>query len=311
MLGGAKRVSMARQLADAARKRGFEAHFFSYELTSIVPIASMAEVIIGRRWADTSIIPHLIEVIKEKSIDIVIPFVDPAIAIAAQLRQVAGVFSPVSSEDAANLMFDKIIADEFVRNNEIPVPRRYFNATDVEYPAIYKPRCGSASQGIIIARTSDDEIRLNQFDDYLVQEYIANRREYTVDCYISNIGTIAACSVRLRRETLGGEASLTTTVACPEAAKIARQVIKSANLHGAVTVQVIEDCATNRFMFMECNPRLGGGAVIARYAGVDIPDMIIADYLGLPIEPQQPAEGITMSRYMHEVIFQNDSVIEQ
>ena len=51
-LGGAKRVAMGRLFKEAGRKFGMDVMLFSYELSSQVPIAEEASVIVGRRWAD-------------------------------------------------------------------------------------------------------------------------------------------------------------------------------------------------------------------------------------------------------------------
>ena len=50
MLGGAKRVSVARHIKDAFRALGHQARVLSYELDWRVPAVAVAEVIQGRRW---------------------------------------------------------------------------------------------------------------------------------------------------------------------------------------------------------------------------------------------------------------------
>ena len=65
MLGGAKRVSMARMIKRAGTRLGMAVNLFSYELTSEVPIAQVATVVKGLRWNDPYIMDHLHTVVEE------------------------------------------------------------------------------------------------------------------------------------------------------------------------------------------------------------------------------------------------------
>ena len=61
-LGGAKRVSMGRKLIKAGAELGCKVVLYSYELVPHVPISAVAEVIIGKRWKDPSLVEHLHEI---------------------------------------------------------------------------------------------------------------------------------------------------------------------------------------------------------------------------------------------------------
>lgn len=312
MLGGAKRVSMGRLLIDAAARKGFEAKIFSCELDRTVPVAVIGEIVTCGRWSDPDIIDRLHDICLDKDIDIMLPFVDGAVEVAARYCIVhSEVWSPVSSPEMSHAMFDKVMCDDMLRGAAIPLPRRCYLDSELSltckpafYPVIAKPRCGSASKGIIVFNNEKEwhEANINA-DGYLLQEYIANRREYTIDCYVDRRGNIAAASPRLRLEVTGGEVSRTVTVDLPEGVGIACKAIGRLGLRGAVTVQLIEDAGTGRLMFMEINPRLGGGAVCSVRAGADIPSMIIDDWQQCDVKPMNAAPGIVMARYMQEVMF--------
>ena len=69
MLGGAKRVSVARHLQAAAARRGLTLDVLSYELECSVPIASVGRVIKGLRFADAGVVDDIRHVISsERSI---------------------------------------------------------------------------------------------------------------------------------------------------------------------------------------------------------------------------------------------------
>ncbi|MDE6279247.1 MAG: hypothetical protein K2M05_04675, partial [Paramuribaculum sp.] len=90
-LGGAKRVNMLGHFISTGRQLGFNVSIVSYELEKKVPVAAIADVVIGKRWSDPDLLDNIIEVIdryrssKKYASVIVLPFVDGAIAPAARL----------------------------------------------------------------------------------------------------------------------------------------------------------------------------------------------------------------------------------
>lgn len=309
-LGGAKRVSMARMFKDAAARAGLEAAIFSYELTREVPVACEATIIDGCRWNDPDILDRLNDVCVSRSIDVMIPFVDGAVRVAADYRDRFGsVFVPTGSPDMAEAMFDKVVAARLFAENGLPAPATY-TPGDPCLRLIAKPRYGSASKGIIEIHDLETLDRvLGRADDYLIQERIDNRNEITVDCYVSAIdGEVKALSPRRRLATAGGEVTDTVTIADGRIDDIVGRTLRSLGLTGAVTVQLIEDLDDGRLMLMEINPRLGGGAVCSVCAGADIPSMIVAEARGMAAVPAQAKPGVRITRYMQEVVFDNGEI---
>lgn len=309
-LGGAKRVSMARMFKDAAARAGLEAAIFSYELIREVPVACEATIIDGCRWNDPDILDRLNDVCVCRSIDVMIPFVDGAVRVAADYRDRFGsVFVPTGSPDMAEAMFDKVVAARLFAEKGLPAPATY-TLGDPCLRLIAKPRHGSASKGIIEIRDLETLDRvLGRADDYLIQERIDNRNEITVDCYVSAIdGEVKALSPRRRLATAGGEVTDTVTIADGRIDDIVGRTLRSLGLTGAVTVQLIEDLDDGRLMLMEINPRLGGGAVCSVCAGADIPSMIVAEARGMAAVPAQAKPGVRITRYMQEVVFDNGEI---
>lgn len=301
-LGGAKRVSMARKFKDAAAARGLCCGIFSYEMSLAEAIACEATVIEGLKWKDPEADADLRRVIAENSIDIVIPFVDGAVAPAARLRDVA--FVPAGSAENAALMFDKIRAAEAFEREGLPIPATY-HPGDPCMRLIAKPRFGSASQGIVEINSLDVLDRfLDRADDYMIQERIDNREEYTVDCYVrTDSGEILTVSPRRRLQVSGGEVTKTVTVDSPRLVELTRLAITRLDLRGAVTVQFMRDTDDDRLLLMEINPRLGGGAVCSVCAGADLPGMIIDEALGREACPSEAQPGVFIARYQDETVF--------
>lgn len=297
-LGGAKRVSIGKKFIEAGKSLGLEVHLYSYELQPIVPIRQIADIILGKRWSDKGIYDDLHKNVEQFNIDVMIPFVDGAVEIAARYRDMAAdVWVPVGSAEAAAAMFDKVKANALFISNNLPVPG------NKRFPMISKPRFGSASKGIsIIEKPSDLRILSNNTsDEYLLQEYIKNRDEITVDCYVALDGRFITAVPRYRLEVQGGEVTSTLTFRNPEVEALVRRTIVAAGLTGAITVQMLRDKDSGRLMLMEINPRLGGGAVAAVHAQANIPEFILRDATGLPLEPcNNWKENVLVTRWLED-----------
>ena len=314
MLGGAKRVAMAEQLIRAGKRLGCNVKIFSHELSNQEPIASIGTIITGLRYSDPAVDAELDEIIARHKIHVVLPFVDPAIEVAARCKQRhSDVFVPVSSPEVSRAMFDKVLAAELYEQNGIAIPATY-SPENIAFPAILKPRTGSASRGIIVARSIEEvQAAPMPLHQYLIQQYIEHREELTVDCYVGTFDHEAKCTVpRIRLATAGGEAIRTITQRNPELEKTAKSVLSALHLEGAVTLQFIHDIDADRYLLMEINPRLGGGVICSICAGADIASMIIEEAQDLNAMPRHDWRDKTlMTRYFKEVIFFNDSTYDE
>ncbi len=307
-LGGAKRVSVARHFIHTAKEMGLTARIFSYELDERVAIAAVGTVIKGLRWSDPELMADLTRVVEEHGIDIVLPFVDPAILVARRLKDLCPeVFIPVSEPSVCITMFDKMLSARWFAAHGVSQPKFYDARTEVRYPVILKPRRGSASKGLIICHDDSEWPQLNIFDDYLVQDYIADSTEYSVDCYVNRHGEPVSIVPRLRLEMAGGEAVKSLTVRDEAIISQSDHILRSGEFLGPVTIQFIKDNASGAVYVMEINPRLGGGVVTSICAGSGIIAMILEEYLGREVAPHTLwRENTLMVRYLQEVIFYAD-----
>ncbi len=309
-LGGAKRVSMGRWLIEAGASLGLDVNLFSYELSAQVPIACIATVVIGKRWRDSCLMEHLHETVKENRIDILIPFVDPAVEVAQRYCMSAkGCWTPGGNADMSARMFDKIEADAVFRSLGFPLPANAL-LSEFEGLIIAKPRLGSASKGIrVIDRDEMRRMGEGETTEWLFQEYIGEREEFTVDCYVASTGEIICIVPRRRIEVSGGEVTVTQTLSDMEIEEWSRRILNALALTGPVTLQFLRERKENgRLMLMEINPRLGGGAVCAVHAGADLPAYILGEWLGTTPDPCTTWEaGVKICRYFQEVAFHEDN----
>lgn len=304
-LGGAKRVSFGRKLIEAGKRLGIDVKIYSYELETEVPIAVIGGVIIGRRWTAPDVLDHLHHIVGAYHIDVLLPFVDGAISIAAAYIATYGdAWAPVVSSGKADTLFDKILSAREFESAGLDIPATYSGGRPT-FPLIAKPRRGSASKGIhVIENVNEFKKIAKTADEYLIQAYFPEREEYTVDCYISRRGEILCISPRKRLEVVGGEVSKSVTVDQPELLEASTLAIERLGLRGAVTLQYLRDLRTGRLMLMEINPRLGGGVVCSIHAGADIPAMILKEAMGGVAEKAAEIRpGTMICRYFEEAVF--------
>ncbi len=320
MLGGAKRVAMARRFKESAARLGYDLHVYSYELSEDVAISLEAdEVIVGLRWSDPAVDADLRRVVAEKDIRLVVPFVDGAIPVASRLfykkrgHRTSEPFAPVMDSERCSWLNDKVKSAEWFESERLPIPDTYCReGRPLRFPAIAKPRYGAASKGLCRMNNAEEyETWLSDGhnpDDYLIQQYIDKAEEYTVDCYIDGDGIIRAVSPRRRIEVAGGEVVVTETVAkgvmLDQMVDLAEVIIQRLQLVGAVTIQLLRN-AYGALALMEINPRLGGGAVASINADVDLPGMIIAETGGYVMERQWPTPGVKTTRYLDDIAFKD------
>lgn len=297
---------MAELLIRSGKRLGYNVKIVSYELDEQVPIASVGKVVMGLRWKDPGVVDDILRVAIEHEVKIILPFVDGSMSVAAQCKEaMPSLFVPVSNHDTSRLMFDKILAAKAFQEADIPVPRTY-SIINAELPIIAKPRFGSASRGIQVFHDIEDLMHLKDISDYLLQEYIEDRKEYTVDCYVSREGEMLVTVPRERLEVMGGEVTRTITKHIPQLEEMSREIVRKFDFRGPVTLQFIYDIPKNRFLLMEINPRLGGGVICSIFAGAPIPDYIISESLGVDVRPCTDwIENTLMARYQKETIFFN------
>jgi carbamoyl-phosphate synthase large subunit len=308
-LGGAKRVSLAEHFIKAGKKLGLDIAIFSYELDEKVPLASVGTIIKGKKWSDADLFSDLQNQIMRNDISIVLPFVDPAIEVAELLKSGnQNLFIPTCGKDICHIMFDKVLSERWFKEKGLPIPPSFSQNDQIQFPIIVKPRTGSASKGIRVIEDAEEWDKLVNKDNYVIQQFIANREEYTVDCYVTTSGKIISIVPRLRILTAGGEVMNSETRRDKDLIAISEKVLMFGDFKGPVTIQFLRDKKTGANYIMEINPRLGGGVITSIEAGADITEFILCDYLGEELQPCNDWKDKTlMTRYFKEVIFYADN----
>lgn len=297
-LGGAKRFSVAQRLIESGEQLNINIEIFSYEIGFFHPIADIAKIIPGKLFSDSDAKSHLESILKEYSIDIVLPFHDKSISIISSLSHL--VFAPTCSEELVRIFDSKKESALFFKENCIPVP-----LYSEKVPVIAKPDLGSASKGLL--RFTEQKL----LDDFLESDYSKNFEiqelfsgpEYSVDGYIALNSEFCHFAVRERLEVLGGEVTKSKTVEIKEIQEYCIQLSKIDGIKGAITIQFIYDEKTKRYGIMEVNSRYGGGMLTSYGAGVPWFTILLRDFLKLKQDEVIQRNNVLMVRSFREHYF--------
>lgn len=261
---------------------------------------------------DKHFIPYLLQECKNRGIELLIPTVDfELLPIAENKAQfiAAGIQVPISSLQALRFCRDKyqllsqcqgkafISAFCLLTEDSLSSP--------IAFPCFAKPRLGAGSRGIALIKNQQDLALLPKDGSYLLQEFLPGE-EYSVDVYIHSSKCARAAVPRLRLKIDSGIAVAAQTRISPQLSNMALEVAQCIDLRYVANIQFKAD-AQGQFKLLEINPRFPGTLPLTAAAGVDIPQLLIEDVLGLPFaEGLLPFKELMVVRYWTEHFFSID-----
>ncbi|WP_339147762.1 MULTISPECIES: ATP-grasp domain-containing protein [unclassified Sutcliffiella] len=248
-------------------------------------------------------ISEIINICKEENINLVVPLIDPELTILSKSLncfEEIGVKVLVSSEELNNIANNKVDTYNFFIENNILTPKVYNvqEINEITYPIVIKPFDGSSSKGVTIVKNVRE---LSFFREYIpnamIQEYVVGK-EYTVDVMLDFSGNIITIVPRLRIETRAGEVSKGRTVKDIEIINAAKEVVeKLPGAMGCITLQCFKK-DDGSIVFIEINPRFGGGIPLSIGAGANFALWTIQILRGNSIKYSSSwKEDVTMLRY--------------
>jgi biotin carboxylase len=201
----------------------------------------------------------------------------------------------ISSLSLCEDMYDKIRAHAVFVSAGIPVPPN----RPGKYPKIAKPQFGYGARGIkILASDVERESLLAESAGtrYLVEDFLPNVIETTVDFYVSPCKGLLGYVLRDRIDVSDGEVMVCKTRAPRENERLLiEQVAAWPGWTGCVTLQYLRDSGHNLYM-VEINPRFGGGCTCAIEAGLDMPYYLLAEQLQIDFERPARLKTLHMTR---------------
>lgn len=200
----------------------------------------------------------------------------------------------LSEQKVIEICNDKFSTQAFFERENINAPK----IVEVP-PAVLKPRKGMGSQGVFCVNKKEELLAAKTLsNDYIIQELIEGI-EYTIDVLCDFQGEVIYCVPRERSEVRAGEVSKSKIKMNELIIKETIELVKKLNTYGMVigpiTIQCFL-CNKEEIVFLEINPRFGGGVPLSMEAGADYGSAIEKFLKNEKVEVNKIKE-MTMFRY--------------
>lgn len=258
------------------------------------------------RGDDPSFTDTLLEICRDRGVDVVVPTVDTELVPLAESREdlaAAGISVLVAPTRALRNCLDKWALMQVV-DGSVPIPHSApldddFDPGSFDLPVLVKPRVGSGSRGI---RRVDSWDALGGVRDrsLLVQEHLPGP-EYSLDVLAAGDGGVRAVVPRERLLVDSGIAITSRTVHDEELESVGAAAAEAVGITGVANVQVMRDAGGSPRL-IEINPRFPGTMPLTVASGVNMPRLALGELLGEPIPPG-PLEfrEVAMTRVFEDV----------
>lgn len=301
-----RRVSLVKNFQDTLKRFNPDGKVYTTDMNPI--LSSACQISDGYfkvpRVTDKDYLNILKEYCIKNNISMVIPTIDTELHILSYVKDEflkEGIFLAISSSDVCEMFYLKDSTEKFFVENGLDTPRSIINIKTSNYPIFAKLNNSSCSIGAQIVYTPERAKELSSDKNYVFQEFVQGE-EFTVDTFIDRKGNVISIVPRQRLEVRAGEVSKAKTVKDQRIIKAIKELCcKLDGAYGCITIQLFR--TNDRIVFIEINPRFGGGYPLSPNAGANFAEYLIRDYLAENLDYcENWRENTMMLRYDAEVI---------
>ncbi len=301
-----RRVSLVKNFQDTLKEFNPEGKVYTTDMNPV--LSSACQVSDGYikvpRVTDKEYLSILKEYCVINDISIIVPTIDTELHILSHVKEEFlkdGIFLAISSSNICETFYLKDSTEKFFVENGLDTPRSIEDIKTCAYPIFAKLNNSSCSIGAQIVYTPEIAKELSMDKNYVFQEFIQGD-EFTVDAFIDKNGNIISVVPRQRLEVRAGEVSKAKAVKDKRIIKAIKELCnKLDGAYGCITIQLFR--TDDRIVFIEINPRFGGGYPLSPRAGANFAKYLIKDYLGERLEySEEWKDNTIMLRYDAEVI---------
>lgn len=305
--GGLQGVSSARSLKEVGHEVGMLSKGPDFSHKS----SALSFVCIDPLGYDKS---NLISLIEKHKIDVIIPMNDTIAywvsGLKEEITKNTGCKIAAPDVDILDIAGDKQKLMELCKNNGIPHPETYdVNILDdpniLKFPLLIKPNHSIGSRGITRVYDINElkeklPIIQKQYGECHLQEYIdGNLPYFNVMVYRDANGKLVnSCILEIRRfyPIKAGSSSMCVTVENDNLVEICKKVLDIIGYVGFADFDVLQN-KNGEYKIIEINPRVPASLRGAAISGINFPDIIVNDALGLPIRQYEYVPNKTL-RYL-------------
>ena len=240
---------------------------------------------------ENATLKELISYLKNNNIDLVLGLGDKTSHMLSKNKEQIESFTKtiVPDYEVYSLAADKFQTMKFCMANDISCPYTLdgesIDVNEIErlirFPVIVKPKVGVGSVGVKKYQKPESlkkefERLRNEYGQLLIQEFIPNEEQYTVEAFCDSESKIKACIVVAKVRFFpvsGGTSSCNITVDKPEIILIVKKFLEKIKWIGNANIDIIYDKRDDTPKIIEINPRVGAMVKIAFKSGIDIANL--------------------------------------
>lgn len=249
-----------------------------------------------------------------RNIDVLVPTVDSELLALSSQRdrfEHQGIQLLLASHDTLALCLDKWSLLQLCQGH-VFIPKSTifddsFNPEGWNFPLIVKPRRGSGSRDIHMAKNRTELEYLLRGKDWLVQEFLCGK-EYSVDVIANAQGEVLAAVPRERTKIDSGVAVASHTLNDPILIEAAKAVARLIGLTHVANVQFrLDENGTPGLLEVNC--RFPGTMALTVAAGINMPALTLMELFGKNIDPRELVfQEIAVVRYLEEIYIDIDDM---
>ena len=233
--------------------------------------------------ADKNFFSNFNKLLKELSIDVVIPTHDTIAEFLAGNRNKLEAKVLTASAETSSICRSKIKTMQLFKNEDF-CPKFYLNREDKieKFPLFVKPDKGQGGQGVFCVKTLKEYLQKMR-ENFIACEFLPGK-EYTIDCFTDIKGKLRFCGKRTRENISNGISIRSRN--CKEdkyIKNIAENINKRLKFIGAWFFQVKED-EEGQLKLMEVACRQAGTMMLFRNRGINFALLGIFTLLGKDID---------------------------
>lgn len=274
ILSAGRRVELLNCFKKASKDLKINSKIIATDLLDTAPAIYFADnyYLIPQIGSD-DYIEKIIDICNKENIRLIIPTIDTELMILANnknyIENQTNARLLVSDLSVIEICRNKINSQNFFEEKGFGVPKliKNINSNNFEFPVFIKPIDGSSS---INAFKVNNQKELEFFNSYIktpiVQELVSGK-EYTIDVFLDFDSNIITVVPRQRLAVRSGEISKGKIIKDRDIINDVIKLMKVLKPIGHITVQCIK--TAKEIIYIEINPRFGGGAPMSIKAGAD------------------------------------------
>jgi len=308
-----RKVGLVRAFGRAAAAVGGQV--IAADVSPLAPAlyeADRAEIV--PRSDAPGFVDAILDLCERAGVGLLVPTRDEELPVFARARETfagRGIMVLVPEPDVVEVCQDKATFATACAAAGLETPRVVTDPTTADLPLFIRPRIGKGGQGARAVRSvaalaaAREDLGASAFAQELVES-----PEFTVDLFVDpRDRTPISCVARERLLVVAGESYLARTVRDDRLRDDTVRLAAALRLTGHVTVQAFR--RDDRTLFIEVNPRYGGGANLGFAAGMSTPEFALRIALGETVEARLDDHevGLVMMRYTEDRFARDEDLL--